>query len=55
MDQDDASLDDLRYAGSIILGIKSVIGPIQVGYGYNDNDESGLFLTIGRQFGSFKR
>jgi len=55
IDQDDASLYDLRYAGSIVLGAKSVIGPIQVGYGHNDDGESGAFLTIGRQFGSFTR
>jgi NTE family protein len=55
MDQDDASIDDLRYAGSIVLGAKSVIGPIQVGIGYNDDEDSSIFLTIGRQFGSFKR
>ena len=55
MDQDDASIDDLRYAGSIVLGAKSVIGPVQVGFGYNDNDEGSVFFTIGRQFGSFKR
>ncbi len=55
MDRGDASFDDLRYAGSIVLGVKSVIGPIQAGIGYNDDDESSVFLTIGRQFGSFKR
>ena len=55
MDRGDASFDDLRYAGSIVLGVKSIIGPIQAGYGYNDGDESSVFLTIGRQFGSFKR
>ncbi len=55
MDQDEASLDDLRYAGSIVLGAKSVIGPVQVGIGYNDDDDSSVFLTIGRQFGSFRR
>jgi NTE family protein len=55
MDEDDATLDELRYAGSLVLGAKTVLGPVQVGYGLSDDGDGSVFFAIGRQFGSFKR
>jgi NTE family protein len=48
---DEASLDNLRYAGSLFLGATSIIGPIHIGYGRTDDGNDTFFLTVGRMFG----
>jgi NTE family protein len=50
---DEASLDDLRYAGSLFLGATSIIGPIHIGYGRASDENDTFFLTVGRMFGNY--
>jgi NTE family protein len=51
--RDEASLDDLGYAGSLFLGATSIIGPIHIGYGSTDDGNDTFFLTVGRMFGNY--
>lgn len=51
--RDEASLDDLRYAGSLFLGATSIMGPIHLGYGRADDGNDTFFLTVGRMFGNY--
>lgn len=51
----DAALDDVVYGGALVLGAATVLGPITVGYGRNEDDVDSFFLTIGRQFGNVYR
>lgn len=53
--QSDATLDELRYAGALVIGAATLIGPVEVGYGRGDDDADSFFLTIGRQFGNVHR
>ena len=48
----EASVFILRYAGAVIIGATSVIGPVQLGLGQGDDGTDSFFLTVGRQFGS---
>ena len=50
--QHDADLDDLIKAGAMVLSAATIFGPVQIGYGRNENDLDSFFLTIGRQFGN---
>jgi NTE family protein len=44
-----ASLDDLRYAGSITIGTDTILGPVYFAQGFSDGD-SVLYFFIGRSF-----
>jgi NTE family protein len=46
-DKDDIEFSDLKVAGSVYLGLKSVIGPLYVGYGAADSGEQRVYFTIG--------
>lgn len=48
LETDDASVDDLLYAGSVYLGIDSPIGPVYLGVGAGENSQYALFLKIGQ-------
>ena len=52
-EQENISLDDLIYAGSVFIGLRTFLAPVQIGYGRTDNGYDSFFLTIGRQFGSY--
>lgn len=43
-------IDDLIYAGSVYAGLKSPLGPIYVGVGYNDTGSTSLYFSIGTFF-----
>jgi NTE family protein len=47
-----AGLDDLVNAGAISMSAATIFGPIQIGYGRNEDDLDSFFLTIGHQFGN---
>jgi NTE family protein len=53
--QHDANLNDLIKAGTMVLSAATILGPVQIGYGRNENDVDSFFLTIGRQFGNVHR
>jgi NTE family protein len=42
--------DALRYAGSIYVGAKTVIGPVFLGYGVADGGSSRIYFNIGQRF-----
>jgi NTE family protein len=42
--------DELIGAGSIFLGADTVIGPIQLGWGYAEGGRSRVYLTVGRSY-----
>jgi len=37
-------------AGSVFLGYDTPLGPLNIGYGVNDEDEQALYLDLGRSF-----
>ncbi len=39
--------DDLVHAGSVYLGSDTKIGPIALGYGYNDQDQKSVYFYLG--------
>jgi NTE family protein len=47
---DDVSFDDTIVAGSLFLGIDSVIGPVFFGVGAAQGGENSVYLSIGRPF-----
>ncbi|MCK4537852.1 MAG: patatin-like phospholipase family protein, partial [Candidatus Krumholzibacteria bacterium] len=50
---DDVSADDLGFGGAVFMGLKTIFGPVKIGYGRTDNGDDSFFFTAGRQFGSF--
>jgi NTE family protein len=48
LEKDEASLDDLIYAGSVYLGVDSPIGPVYIGIGAGEHSQYSLFLRIGQ-------
>lgn len=49
-DSDDISFSNSINAGSVFLGMETPIGPVYIGYGRADTDESSLYLHIGPRF-----
>ena len=49
-DGGDVSLSDLRVAGSVFLGVDSLLGPVYVGYGIAERGKSALSFSIGVPF-----
>jgi NTE family protein len=47
---DDVSFEDTIVAGSLFLGVDSVIGPIFLGLGSAQGGENSVYLSIGRPF-----
>jgi NTE family protein len=48
--QEDFEFDDLVYAGSIFLGYDTILGPLYLGLGLNDDDRAAGYLYLGRTF-----
>jgi NTE family protein len=44
------SFDDLIYSGLVALGVDSPLGPVYVGYGHSENNQSSFYLKLGRIF-----
>lgn len=49
-ERNQVSTNDLIYASSIAVGADTILGPINLAYGFNDNGESQLYFTLGRSF-----
>jgi|TARA_B100000315_G_scaffold259592_1_gene316225 NTE family protein len=49
-DNDDLSGGDLIYAGSVMLGVDSPLGPLYIGYGKAEEGVSSFYLRLGRVF-----
>ncbi|MEM9553050.1 MAG: patatin-like phospholipase family protein [Acidobacteriota bacterium] len=49
-DEDQVDLDDLRYSASLSLGLDTVFGPLYLAGGFGEDEESALYLLIGRSF-----
>lgn len=49
-DRSDMSLSDLRYGGSLYLGIDSLLGPIFLAAGIDDDGNKSLYFVIGNPF-----
>jgi NTE family protein len=43
----DVGTDDLRYAGTAVLGLDTIIGPIFLGFGYADGGHMSAYLSLG--------
>jgi NTE family protein len=48
--KDDMAFDDLIMAGSIFLGVDTPLGPVYIGYGMAENDNSSAYFRLGRLF-----
>ncbi len=48
--EDDIGFDDLRYSGSLFVGVDSPIGPVYLAAGYSDNDDFAAYFYIGNPF-----
>jgi NTE family protein len=46
----DFSINDLIYSGLVALGVDSPLGPVYVGYGRSENNQSSFYLKLGRIF-----
>ncbi len=49
-DRDEIKLDNTILAGSVFLGADTILGPMYLGYGVNDNNSSTIYLYIGRRW-----
>ncbi len=49
-DEDDIDFDNGILAGSVYLGLDSVLGPIYLGYGRNENGDGAVYMSIGSRF-----
>ncbi|PHR59992.1 MAG: hypothetical protein COA43_08475 [Robiginitomaculum sp.] len=47
---DNIGFDDLIYAGSVYAGLKSPMGPIYLGVGYNDTGATSIYFSLGSFF-----
>ena len=45
--KEDIDLSDLKLAGSLYLGMESVIGPLYIGYGVAEGGSRRVYFTIG--------
>jgi NTE family protein len=52
-DRDDMALDDLLYAGSLFLGMDTVLGPVFLAYGHAEGGNNGVYLLLGRPWYRF--
>jgi NTE family protein len=43
----DAGTGDLIYAGSLFLGIESNIGPIYIGIGHAEGNQTAVYFSLG--------
>jgi NTE family protein len=50
LDNSDISGGDLIYAGSLMLGVDSPLGPLYIGYGKAQEGASSFYLRLGRVF-----
>jgi len=48
--RDDAAANDLIYAGSVFLGLDTLVGPVYLGYGRAENNVDSLYLFLGKTF-----
>ncbi len=46
----DISFDSARQDFSVFLGVRSLLGPLYLGAGYDDSGEMAYFLSLGRSF-----
>jgi NTE family protein len=44
----DVQFSDLRKAGSVFLGMDSIIGPLYLGWGHTFGGDSSFYLFLGR-------
>ncbi|MGH8470127.1 MAG: hypothetical protein ACREVY_14460 [Gammaproteobacteria bacterium] len=51
-DRDDISLspDDALLAGSVFLGVDTVLGPLYLGYGHAEQGNDSVYVFLGRLF-----
>lgn len=49
-DEADISLDSLRPAGSLFLGVDTLLGPFYMGLGYAEGGHTSLYLSLGKLF-----
>jgi NTE family protein len=52
-DQDDISFDNSVFAGSLFLGVDTVIGPVFLGYGHGEGGNNGIYLFLGKPWFRF--
>ena len=52
-DRDDISYDNSIFAGSLFLGVDTVIGPVFLGYGHGEGGNNGIYLFLGKPWFRF--
>ena len=52
-DRDDISLDSGIFAGSLFVGVDTVIGPVFLGYGHGEGGNNGIYLFLGKPWFRF--
>jgi NTE family protein len=48
--REDASLDDLRYGGSVYAGADTAIGPVFVAFGAASHGRTAFYIFVGKPF-----
>jgi NTE family protein len=49
-DRDDIDLDDLKYAGSVFVGLDTFVGPVYLAYGHAESEEGRFYFYLGQTF-----
>ena len=49
-DMDQVSFNDLRFAGSIFIGMDTMLGPVYLAQGFSDDGQDAFYLFVGRTF-----
>ncbi|MFQ5600337.1 MAG: patatin-like phospholipase family protein, partial [Candidatus Krumholzibacteriia bacterium] len=49
---DEARLEDLVGTWTVAVGASTLLGPVYLGYGCNEDGDDTVFFTVGRQFGA---
>lgn len=52
-DRDDISYENSIFAGSLFLGVDTVIGPVFLGYGHGEGGNNGIYLFLGKPWFRF--
>ena len=47
---DDISLDEMRYSGSLFMGVDSPLGPAYLALGYGDTGDMAVYFYLGNPF-----
>ena len=49
-DRNDIDIDNLILAGSLFIGVDTLLGPIYIGYGLAEHNNESLYFYLGKLF-----